>query len=81
MINNSWLHPQWQPIDYSQAEAGNAPFDGERCFVKAIDFDNKKVVHSMRWYAPWGRFVADREGAFSYRTATHWISISEFLKG
>lgn len=81
LIDKSWLRPKWQEIDYSQAEAGNAPFDGERCFVKAIDFDNKKVVHFMTWVSSWNQFVAGREGAFSHRTATHWMPIPDFLKG
>lgn len=29
MINKAWLRPQWKSIDYRQAEAGNAPFDGK----------------------------------------------------
>lgn len=75
------LRSQWQEIDYSQVAAGNAPFDGERCFVKATESDGVKVVHFMKWHARWGRFVAGREGAYPHRAATHWMPVPKFLKG
>ena len=68
---------EWQPIDYSQSESGQAPFDGGGYLVCG---DASCAV------------VSWRHGCFAFHTGdgvlfldrdkvTHWMPVPEFMKG
>lgn len=89
LIDKSWLRPQWQEIDYSQSEAGNAPFDGNPILLKIQGPHFSQTSHAVvqsfwrvscldvatGWYASF------HNTRISNEKATHWMPIPEFLKG
>lgn len=71
----------WQPIDYSQAESGRAPFDGDEYLLKMCD----GYVGGAFVLGTWMAGICDAWytvlGVIPKENVCEWMPVPEFMKG